>query len=112
VTDLTLLPSNLALGMGVVDVRGEQLQSTEAIEALAAAGAQVVAPECLPCSEPRGSAGTPAAPWPRFSEARGRARSPAPRLAADIEARVACSSSSRSRTTSKVPVGGPSSSLP
>lgn len=45
VADLALLPPNLAVGMGVVDVRGEQLQSTEAIEALAAAGAKVVAPE-------------------------------------------------------------------
>jgi len=45
VGDLALLPGNLAVGMGVVDVRGEQLQSTEAIEALAAAGAQVVEPE-------------------------------------------------------------------
>ena len=45
VGDLALLPPNLAVGMGVVDVRGEQLQSTEAIEALAAAGAQVVAAE-------------------------------------------------------------------
>lgn len=45
VADLALLPPNLAVGMGVVDVRGEQLQTTEAIEALGAAGAKIIAPE-------------------------------------------------------------------
>src|SRR5262249_56816570 len=41
VSDLALLPAHLALGMGVVDVRGERLQSVEEIEALATAGAGI-----------------------------------------------------------------------
>jgi 5-methyltetrahydropteroyltriglutamate--homocysteine methyltransferase len=44
VSDLELLPAHLGLGMGVVDVRNEALQSVEAIEALAAAGAGIVGP--------------------------------------------------------------------
>ena len=42
VSDLKLLPSRLLLGMGVVDVRGECLQTVEEIEALALAGAAMV----------------------------------------------------------------------
>lgn len=42
VSDLKLLPANLSVGMGVVDVRGERLQTVEEIAALAAAGAAVV----------------------------------------------------------------------
>jgi 5-methyltetrahydropteroyltriglutamate--homocysteine methyltransferase len=42
VSDLALLPATLDLGMGVVDVRSEQLQSVEQIKALAAAGAAIV----------------------------------------------------------------------
>jgi 5-methyltetrahydropteroyltriglutamate--homocysteine methyltransferase len=42
VSDLKLLPAHLALGMGVVDVRGERLQTVEEIEALASAGAAIV----------------------------------------------------------------------
>jgi 5-methyltetrahydropteroyltriglutamate--homocysteine methyltransferase len=45
VSDLALLPAHLSVGMGVVDVRGEYLQTVEEIEALAAAGAKVIAPE-------------------------------------------------------------------
>ena len=37
-SDLELLPAHLDVGMGVVDVRTEQLQSVEEIEALAAVG--------------------------------------------------------------------------
>jgi 5-methyltetrahydropteroyltriglutamate--homocysteine methyltransferase len=44
VSDLKLLPEHLCVGMGVVDVRSEQLQSVEAIEALGAAGAEIVGP--------------------------------------------------------------------
>lgn len=44
VSDLTLLPAPLGLGMGVVDVRSENLQSVEQIESLAEAGARVVGP--------------------------------------------------------------------
>ena len=45
VGDLALLPAHLAVGMGVVDVRTEQIQTTDAIESLALAGASVVAPQ-------------------------------------------------------------------
>jgi len=45
VSDLTLLPAHLGLGMGVIDVRGEHLQTVEQIEALAEAGARIVGPE-------------------------------------------------------------------
>lgn len=45
VSDLKLLPGHLHLGMGVVDVRGECLQSVEEIEALGAAGAALIPPE-------------------------------------------------------------------
>jgi 5-methyltetrahydropteroyltriglutamate--homocysteine methyltransferase len=44
VSDLALLPPNLAVGMGVVDVRTEQLQTADEMEALAAAGAKIIAP--------------------------------------------------------------------
>ena len=39
-SDLDLLPAGIDLGMGVVDVRTEQPQTVEAIESLAAAGAE------------------------------------------------------------------------
>src|SRR5262249_60436168 len=44
VGDLALLPPDLAVGMGVVDVRGERVPSVEEIEALGAAGAELVPP--------------------------------------------------------------------
>lgn len=44
VSDLALLPASLGLGMGVVDVRGEHLQTVEQIEALADTGARIVGP--------------------------------------------------------------------
>src|SRR5207248_1967794 len=44
VSDLALLPSHLAVGMGVVDVRTESIQSTEAMEALGVAGARLIDP--------------------------------------------------------------------
>jgi 5-methyltetrahydropteroyltriglutamate--homocysteine methyltransferase len=44
VDDLKSLPSHLGVGMGVVDVRSEQLQTVEQIEALGAAGAAVIDP--------------------------------------------------------------------
>jgi 5-methyltetrahydropteroyltriglutamate--homocysteine methyltransferase len=44
VSDLKLLPANLDVGMGVVDVRSECLQAIEEIEALVSAGAAVVGP--------------------------------------------------------------------
>src|SRR5207244_12798359 len=42
VDDLKLLPANIDVGMGVVDVRGEKLQTVEEIESIAAAGAKIV----------------------------------------------------------------------
>lgn len=45
ITDLQVLPPHLSVGMGVVDVRGEQIPTVEQIEALAAAGADIVGPE-------------------------------------------------------------------
>jgi 5-methyltetrahydropteroyltriglutamate--homocysteine methyltransferase len=44
-SDLEVLPRHLSVGMGVVDVRREGLQSVEEIEALAGAGANIVGPE-------------------------------------------------------------------
>ena len=44
VSDLTLLPAHLGVGMGVIDVRSEQLQTVEQIESIAAAGAKVIDP--------------------------------------------------------------------
>ncbi len=45
VDDLKLLPGNLDVGMGVVDVRGAALQTVEEIEALALAGSQIIDPK-------------------------------------------------------------------
>ena len=45
VSDLNLLPENLGIGLGVVDVRSERLQSVEEIESLTAAGAALVPAE-------------------------------------------------------------------
>lgn len=42
VGDLELLPDHLSVGMGVVDVRTEKVQSVEAIEELGAAGTRIV----------------------------------------------------------------------
>jgi 5-methyltetrahydropteroyltriglutamate--homocysteine methyltransferase len=44
VSDLRLLPARLGVGVGVVDVRGERLQSAEEMEAIAAAAAEIVPP--------------------------------------------------------------------
>jgi len=44
VSDLELLPDHVGVGMGVVDVRSEKMQSVEQIEALGAAGAAIVDP--------------------------------------------------------------------
>lgn len=42
--DLKLLPEHIGVGMGVVDVRGERIQTVEEMETLGAAGAQLIAP--------------------------------------------------------------------
>ncbi len=44
VTDLALLPAHLGVGMGVIDVRSEKLQTVEEVRALGAAGARVIGP--------------------------------------------------------------------
>ena len=64
VGDLKLLPGHLDVGMGVVDVRGERVQSVEEIEALAAAGAEIAAPN--------GSRSTPTAALRRIRASRRR----------------------------------------
>jgi len=43
--DLQWLPAHLDVGLGVVDVRSERLQTVEEIEALALAASKIVAPE-------------------------------------------------------------------
>lgn len=43
-TDLELLPAHLSVGMGVVDVRRESLQSVDEIESIGASGAEIVGP--------------------------------------------------------------------
>ena len=45
IDDLKLLPEHLSVGMGVVDVRSESLQSVEEIANLASAGAAMIDPE-------------------------------------------------------------------
>ncbi len=45
VTDLRLLPDHLGVGMGVVDVRTEAIQSIEEIEAIGANGTEFVSPD-------------------------------------------------------------------
>ena len=45
VSDLELLPEHLDVGMGVVDVRTEELQSVEQIEVIGAAGAALIGAE-------------------------------------------------------------------
>jgi len=44
ISDLKLLPAHLGVGLGVVDVRGETLQSVEEIESLANRAAQAIDP--------------------------------------------------------------------
>lgn len=44
VDDLELLPEHLGVGMGIVDVRGERIQSIDEMERIAAAGATIVDP--------------------------------------------------------------------
>ena len=45
--DLKLVPKHLKVGMGIVDVRTEKLQSIEEMEFLALAGARIIGPERL-----------------------------------------------------------------
>ncbi len=66
--DLALLPEPLNVGMGVLDVRGEQLQTVEQIEALAKAGTGVIAPERIALNPDCGFAPEAAEP-PTIDEA-------------------------------------------
>jgi 5-methyltetrahydropteroyltriglutamate--homocysteine methyltransferase len=66
--DLALLPNNLSAGMGVVDVRGESLQTVEEIAALAEAGARVIAPARIALNPDCGFAPNSAEP-PTIDEA-------------------------------------------
>ncbi len=45
ITDLKLLPDHLGVGMGVIDIRSEHLQTVEEIEAIGAAGAALINPD-------------------------------------------------------------------
>jgi len=45
VEDLAMLPANIDVGMGVVDVRSASFQEIEAIESIAAAGARIIDPK-------------------------------------------------------------------
>jgi 5-methyltetrahydropteroyltriglutamate--homocysteine methyltransferase len=67
-SDLKLVPAHLAVGMGVVDVRGETPQSVEAIAALASAGAEIIAPERIALNPDCGFAPDSAEP-PTIDEA-------------------------------------------
>lgn len=85
VSDLKLLPNHLGVGMGVVDVRGERLQTVEEIQALAAAGAEIVGAERVALNPDCGfapDAGEPPtideayAKLSRLAEAAARLRAP------------------------------------
>jgi 5-methyltetrahydropteroyltriglutamate--homocysteine methyltransferase len=66
--DLRLLPAHLAVGMGVVDVRGETLQTVDEIAALGSAGAATIAPERIALNPDCGFAPNSAEP-PTIDEA-------------------------------------------
>jgi 5-methyltetrahydropteroyltriglutamate--homocysteine methyltransferase len=68
VSDLELLPAHLGVGMGVVDVRGETLQSVEEIARLAAAGAEIVGADRIALNPDCGFAPNSAEP-PSIDEA-------------------------------------------
>lgn len=68
VSDLLLLPRHLNVGMGVVDVRGESLQTVDEIAALGAAGAERIAPERIALNPDCGFAPNSAEP-PTIDEA-------------------------------------------
>ena len=67
-SDLQLLPQHLNVGMGVVDVRGESLQTVEEIVELGAAGADRIAPERIALNPDCGFAPNSAEP-PTLDEA-------------------------------------------
>ena len=69
ISDLKLLPDHLSVGMGVVDVRSEQIQTVEEIEALGAAGLGVLPPERIALNPDCGFAPDAGEP-PTLDEAR------------------------------------------
>jgi 5-methyltetrahydropteroyltriglutamate--homocysteine methyltransferase len=68
VTDWRWLPEHWGVGLGVVDVRGERLQTVEEIAALAAAGAEIVGPDRIALNPDCGFAPNSAEP-PSIDEA-------------------------------------------
>jgi 5-methyltetrahydropteroyltriglutamate--homocysteine methyltransferase len=71
VSDLKLLPNHLGLGMGVIDVRGERLQTVDEIEQLGAAGAAIVAADRIALNPDCGFAPDAGEP-PTIDEAYGK----------------------------------------
>ncbi|MCE9534250.1 MAG: cobalamin-independent methionine synthase II family protein [Planctomycetes bacterium] len=71
VSDLSLLPAHLGLGMGVIDVRSEKPQSVEQIEALAEAGARIIEPARMALNPDCGFAPDAGEP-PTIDEAYGK----------------------------------------
>jgi 5-methyltetrahydropteroyltriglutamate--homocysteine methyltransferase len=68
IDDLDLLPDHIDVGMGVLDIRGERLQSIEEIETLAAAGADRIGPSRIALNPDCGFAPDAAEP-PSIDEA-------------------------------------------
>jgi 5-methyltetrahydropteroyltriglutamate--homocysteine methyltransferase len=71
--DLRLLPAHLSVGLGVVDVRGQRLQSVEEIEALAAAALSYVPADRIALNPDCGFAPDAGEP-PSIDEAYGKLR--------------------------------------
>ena len=85
--DLELLPENLGVGMGVLDVRGERLQSVEEIEAIVLRGMKYLSPDRIALNPDCGFAPGLAEPpsideafekLSRLSQAAARTRAAAP----------------------------------
>ena len=94
VSDLKWLPDHLNVGMGVVDVRSETLQSVHEIEAIAAAGVEIISPKRIALNPDCGFAPDAGEPpnideafekLRRLSEAAGRVRE---RFAAGVISRA------------------------
>jgi 5-methyltetrahydropteroyltriglutamate--homocysteine methyltransferase len=73
VGDLALLPQHLDVGLGVVDVRTEQLQSVESMETLGAAAAKLIEPRRIALNPDCGFAPGAGEP-PSIDEAYGKLR--------------------------------------
>jgi len=66
--DLTVLPASLGLGMGVIDVRGEVIQSVDEVEELILSGLEMLGPERIALNPDCGFAPDAAEP-PSIDEA-------------------------------------------